>query len=65
MKTEYVPPTEIGRQRHAWFKARVKTHMTLEESVLLNDEALTLFPPTEEERRLKWENKKGIPEFVL
>ncbi len=65
MKTEYVPPTEIGRQRHAWFKARVKPGMTLEESIRLNDEALTLFSPTEEERRLKGEGLETIPEFVL
>ncbi|MGA9449901.1 MAG: hypothetical protein WBW41_01005 [Verrucomicrobiia bacterium] len=65
MKTEYVPPTEIGRQRHAWFKARVKPRMTFEEAVRLNDEALTLFPPTEEERRLTAGSLKDIPEFVL
>ena len=65
MKTEYIPPTESERQRHAWFKERVKPDMTLEESFRLNEEALTLFPPTEVERRLKWESKKDIPEFVL
>jgi hypothetical protein len=65
MKTEYVPPTEIGRQRQAWFKMRVKPGMTFEEAVRLNDEALHLFPPTEEERRLKFESRKDIPEFVL
>jgi hypothetical protein len=65
MKTEFVPPTEIERQRNAWFKQRAKLGMTLEESIRLNDEALTLFPPTEEERCLKWESKKDIPEFVL
>lgn len=65
MKIEYVPPTEIGRKRQAWFKARFKPDMTLEESLRLNDEALALFPPTKEERRLKFESKKNIPEFVL
>ena len=65
MKTEYIPPTEGERQRSAWFKARVKPGMTLIETVQLNDEALTLFPPTEEERRLKFESLKDIPEFVL
>ena len=65
MKAEYVPPTEIGRQRHAWFKAHVKPGMTFEETIRLNDEALTLFPPTEEERQLKFESLKDIPEFVL
>ena len=65
MKTEYIPPTESERQRSAWFQARVKLGMTLTEIVRLNDEALNLFPPTEEERRLKFENLKDIPEFVL
>jgi hypothetical protein len=65
MKTEYVPPTGIGRQRYAWFKEHVKPNMTFDEAVRLNDEALTLFPLTEEERRLKAESLKDIPEFVL
>jgi hypothetical protein len=65
MKTEYAPPTEIGKQRHAWFKEHVKPGMTFEEAVRLNDEALTLFPPNEEERRLKAESLKDIQEFVL
>jgi hypothetical protein len=65
MKAEYVPPTEIGKQRNLWFKSRVKPNMTLGESVRLNDAALNLFPPTEEERQLKFENLKDIPEFVL
>jgi hypothetical protein len=65
MKTEYVPPTEIGRQRHAWFKQRVKPGMTFAEAVRLNDEALNLFQPTEEERRLKTESLMAMPEFAL
>jgi hypothetical protein len=65
MKPESVPPTEIGRQRQTWFKARVKPDMTFEEAVRLNDEALTSFPPSEEERRLKTESLKAMPEFVL
>jgi hypothetical protein len=60
-----VPPTEIGRQRQAWFKERVRPGMTFEESIRLNDEAFNLFPPTEEERRLKFESRKDVPEFVL
>ncbi len=65
MKTEYVPPTEMGRQRHAWFKEHVKSGMTFDETVRLNDEALRLFPPSEEERRLKTESLETMPEFVL
>jgi hypothetical protein len=65
MKMEYIPPTEIGRKRHAWFKEHAKPGITFEESIRLNDEALTLFPPTEEERRLKTESLMAMPEFVL
>ena len=65
MKTEYVPPTEIGKQRHAWFKEHVKPGMTFDEAVRLNDKALRLFSPTEEERRLKTESLMAMPEFVL
>jgi hypothetical protein len=65
MKTEYVPPTEIGRQRQAWFQARVKPNMTFEESIRLNDDAFSLFPRTEEERRQKMEDLMAMPEFVL
>jgi hypothetical protein len=39
--------------------------MTFDEAVWLNDEALRLFPPTEEERRLKAESLMAMPEFVL
>jgi hypothetical protein len=65
MKAEYLPPTEIGRQRQAWFRERVKPVMTFEESVRLNDEALQLFPRSEEERRLKTESLMAMPEFML
>ncbi len=65
MKTEYVPPTEVGRQRHAWFMARAKLGMTCEKVVRLNEEARRLFPRSEEERRLKTESLKAMPEFVL
>jgi hypothetical protein len=65
MKTEYVPPTEIGKQRHAWFKEHIKPGMTFDEAVRLNDEALRQFPTTAEERRLKTETLMAMPEFVL
>ncbi len=65
MKMEYIPPTEIERQRSAWFKERAKPGMTFEEVVRLNDEALHLFPPTEKERRRKTESLMAMPEFVL
>jgi hypothetical protein len=65
MKPAYVPPTEIGRQCHVWFKEHVRPGMTFDETVRFNDEVLRLFPPTEEERPLKAESLKQMPEFVL
>lgn len=65
MRPEYVPPTEMGRKRQAWFKERVKPGMTFTEAVQLNDEAFRMFPVTEEERRLKTESLMAMPEFVL
>jgi hypothetical protein len=65
MKTEFVPPTEIEKQRNAWFKQRAKPTMTFEECIRLNDEVLHLFPPTKEERRQKKEDLMVMPEFVL
>ncbi|HEY9173656.1 MAG TPA: hypothetical protein VI136_15320 [Verrucomicrobiae bacterium] len=57
------PDTE--KKRAAWFNDRAKPGMTFDEAVRLNDEALRLFPPTEEERRLKAESLMAMPEFVL
>jgi hypothetical protein len=65
MKKQYTPRTEIRQQRSAWFKEHAKPGMTVEEVIRLNDEALRLFPPTEEERRQKMENLIAMPEFVL
>jgi hypothetical protein len=63
MKT--TPQTEIEEQRNASFKKRAKSGMTTDEFIRLNDEALGLFPRTEEERRQKIESLMGMPEFVL
>lgn len=65
MELEYIPPTEIGRQRHAWYKQRAKPSMSFEENFRLNEEALRLFPASEEERRLKTKSLLAMPEFVL
>ncbi|HEY3760988.1 MAG TPA: hypothetical protein VGN23_04515 [Verrucomicrobiae bacterium] len=65
MKTEYIPPTESGRQRQKWFKSHIRPGMTFDEAIQLNYKALDLFPITEEERCLKFESLKDIPEFVL
>lgn len=55
----------MSRKRHDWVQQHVRPGVTFEEGVRLNDEALRLFPPTDEERRLKMERLKDIPEFVL
>ena len=65
MNLEFLPPTEIEKQRSAWFKQRAKPGMTMDEFIRLNDEALHLFPRTEEERRQKTESLMAMPEFVL
>ena len=65
MNTEFVPPTEIEKQRNQWFKQRAKPGMTMDEFIRLNNEALRLFPRTEEERRQKMEHLMAMPEFVL
>ena len=65
MKEQSTPPTDIRQQRSAWLKERVKPGMTTDEAMRLNGEALRLFPPTEEERRQKFEDLRAIPEFVL
>jgi hypothetical protein len=57
--------TDIGQKRAAWFKDHAKPGMTFDEAIRLNDEALRLFPPTEEERRLKTESLMAMPEFVF
>jgi len=65
MKPKFAPPTEIEKQRSAWFKQHAQSGMTFTEFVRLNDEAFNLFPRTDEERRRKTESLMAMPEFVL
>jgi hypothetical protein len=65
MSLEFLPPTEIEKQRSAWFKQCAKPGMAMDEFIRLNDKALHLFPRTEEERRRKTESLMAMPEFVL
>ena len=65
MNLEFLPPTEIEKQRTAWFAARAKSGMTSDEYWRLNEEAYRLFPRTDEERQRKTERLKAMPEFVL
>ena len=65
MNSEFLPPTEVEKQRSEWFAERAKPGMAFEEVIRLNDKALHLFPPTEEEHRQKTEDLMAMPEFVL
>ena len=65
MNLKFLPPTEIEKQRSVWFADRAKPGMTMDDCLRLNDEALRLFPRTEEERRRKTESLMAMPEFVL
>jgi len=65
MNLEFLPPTEVEKQRNTWFKQRAKPGMTMDEFISLNDEALHLFPRTEDERHQKTESLMAMPEFVL
>ena len=65
MKQEFIPPTETEKQRSAWFREHTKPGMTFSEFIRLNDEALNLYPRTEEERQRKTESLMAMPEFVL
>jgi len=65
MNLEYIPPTESGRKRQAWFNAHSKPGMTMCDYISLNQEALRLFPVSDEERQLKPERLRAMPEFVL
>jgi hypothetical protein len=65
MSLELLPPTEIEKQRSAWFAERAKPGMTMNECWRLNKKALRLFPRTNEERQRKTESLMAMPEFVL
>ena len=65
MSQEFLLPTQIEKQRHAYFSKRAKPGMTMGEYFQLNQEILRLFPVTREERQAKFEQWKAIPEFVL
>lgn len=65
MNPEFLPLTEIEKQRNDWFKQHAKPGMTFGEFIRLNDAAFNLFPRTEEERRRKMESLEAMPEFVL
>jgi hypothetical protein len=65
MKRQSTPSPDVRQQRSTWFKEHVRPGMSTEEVFRLNEEALRLFPRTEEERRQKAESLMAMPEFVL
>jgi hypothetical protein len=65
MSLQFLPPTEIEKQRSAWFAERAKPSMAFDAFIRLNNEALRLFPRNDEERRKKMESLMAMPEFVL
>jgi len=65
MNLEFLPPTEIEKQRSAWFAAHAKPGMTIDEFLRLNEEVHRLYPRTAEERQRKTESLMTMPEFVL
>ena len=60
-----LPPTEIQKKRAVWWAEHIKSGMTFKDTFRLNEEALTLFPVTSEEREQKWRDLEKMPEFVL
>jgi hypothetical protein len=65
MSLEFLPPTEIEKQRAAWFTKRTKPGMTMDDFLRLNEEVYQLFPQTPQERQQKFEMLQAMPEFVL
>ncbi len=65
MSLDFETPTELEKQREAYFSARAKPHMTIDECIRLNEEILQKYPVTAEELQRKFERLKAIPEFVL
>jgi hypothetical protein len=65
MDLEFELPTELEKQRTAYFTARAMPNMTMDEFMQFNSEVLEKFPVTAEERQQKFERFKDMPEFVL
>lgn len=59
------PLTDIQKKRKEMWSWHYKPGMSLTEVCDLNSKIIAQFPPTQEERKLKWESLKDMPEFVL
>lgn len=62
---EDFPKTEIQKLRAAMWAELYKKDMPLSEVWKIQDQIRKKYPVTEEERRLKTESLKRMPEFVL
>ena len=56
---------EFEKKRADWWAEHYKPGMPLNEVFHLNEELVTLFPMTMEERERKAKGWEGVPEFVL
>lgn len=65
LNIEIPEPTELEKQRAAWFAERARPGMSMTDYCELNDEVRRLYPFTPEEWDRKRESRKDIPEFVL
>jgi len=62
---DFPSPTEIEKQRNAWWASHAKPRMTMDEVIRLSEELFALYPKTKEERDQKTRDLQNMPEFVL
>jgi hypothetical protein len=60
-----LPQTEIEKKRAAWWAENFKPGMTTADVFQLNEQIISLFPATNEERARKTKDWEGVPGFVL
>jgi hypothetical protein len=60
-----IPQTEIEKNRAAWWAEHYKPGLPVSEVFQLNEELISLFPMTDEEREQRKKEMEDIPEFVL
>lgn len=57
--------TDIQKKRKAMWSEHYKPGMSFAEACDLNGKIMAQFPQTQEERKLKCESVKDVPEFTL
>jgi hypothetical protein len=60
-----MPQTEIEKKRAAWWAEHFKTGMPVSDVFDLNEQLITLFPMTDDERKQRAKDMENMPEFVL